>query len=144
MDRQIRGFLELYLVVVAFFLVVGVVLSSVLHQGLVPTLAEVYFFVGIAYLGASTLAWSGVANLYRYSPTLFIGSPSYRQQVVRGQIWKEGRDDHSFLVGLSFSGALLGLGAALFNPLFLIVDAIGVASALAVLRVLHARSAAKS
>ncbi len=144
MDRQIRGFLELYLVVVGFFLVVGVILTGVLHQALVPTLAEVYFFVGIAYLGASTLAWSGVANLYRYSPTLFVGSPSYRQQVVRGQIWKEGRDDQSFLVGLSFSGALLGLGAALYNPLFLIVDAVGVLAALVALRVLRARVAVKS
>ncbi len=144
MDRQIRGFLELYLVVVVFFLVVGVILSSVLHQGLVSMLAEVYLFVGIGYLAASTLAWSGVANLYRYSPTLFVGSPSYRQQVVRGQIWKEGRDDRAFLVGLSFSGALLGLGAALYSPSFLIVDAIGVLAALVALRVLRARAPVKS
>lgn len=144
MDRQLRGFIALYLVVVAIFFVVAVVVAEILHGPLLPTLAEVYFFVGVAYFAATTLAWSGVANLYRYSPTLFVGSPSYRQQVVRGQMWKEGRDDRAFLIGLSFSGALLGLGAAIYDPVFLLVDVLGIAVVVVVLRRLHPHSGANS
>jgi len=144
MDRGLRGFVEIYLVVVAIFLVVGLIVATLLRQPVLSTLAEVYVFLGVAYVGASTLAWSGVANLYRYSPTLLIGSRSYRQQVVRGKMWLEGRDDPAFLIGLSFGGALLGLGAALYDPFFVLVDALGVALVLLVLRSLRSRMGAKS
>ncbi len=136
--------MQLYLVVVAIFLVIGLLLADLLHQDLVFTLAEVYFWVGIGYIAAATLAWSGVANLYRYSPTLFIGSRSYREQVVRAKMWQEGRDDASFLLGLGFGGALLGLGAALIDPLFILVDVLVTAAVLFVLRAIRSRTGAKS
>lgn len=144
MDRDLRGFLRLYLVVVAIFLAVGVVLAGLLRMPLLSLLAELYLFVGIAYVGASTLAWSGVANLYRYSPTLFVGSRSYRQQIVRGKMWEEGRDDRAFLLGLGFGGAIMGLGAALYDLRFALVDVLGVALTLLVLRARRSRAGAKS
>ncbi len=144
MDPELRGFVKLYLFVVALFFVIAVILADLLRQGLLSMLAQVYFWIGLAYVAASTLAWSGVANLYRYSPTLFVGSRSYRQQIVKAQLWKEGRDDHAFLVGLSFGGALMGLGGAFYTPLFILVDVLAVALALLLLRALRSRTGTKS
>ncbi len=144
MDRGLRGFVQLYLLIVAIFFVIGLVLARVLHQDIVFTLAEVYFWVGIGYVAASTLAWSGVANVYRYSPTLFIGSRSYREQIIRSKLWQEGRDDASFLLGLGFGGALLGLGAALIDPVFILVDVLVVAVVLLVLHAMRSRAGTKS
>ena len=86
------------------------------------TLVQVYFWIGVAYACASILAWTGFGNLYRYSPTLFIGSRTYRQVVIDRKMWLEGRDDGELLVGLSFAGALIALALALLNPLFIAVD----------------------
>jgi hypothetical protein len=144
MDVSLRGFVKMYLLVVAFFLVLGVGLALLLHWGFVDTLAQVFFWVGIGYMAAATFAWTGFANMYRYSPTLFLGSPSYRQQIVRGQIWKEGRDDGAFVIGLCFGLALLGLAAVFIDPIFLLIDALGVALALLARHLLEARVGAKS
>lgn len=143
MDRELRGFIELFLVVVAIFFVIGALVASLLQQPILSILAEAYVLVGTAYLVASTFAWSGFANVYRYSPTLFMGSPSYRQQAVRGAMWREGRDNHAFLVGLSFGAALIGLGAALYDPVFILVDALVIAGVLLVLYALRSRVALK-
>lgn len=144
MDRDLRAFGQLYLLVVVIFFVIGVVLADVFHQEILFTLAEVYFWVGIGYIAASTFAWSGVANLYRYSPTLFIGSRSYREQLVKPKMWQEGRDDASFLLGLGFGGALLGLAAALIDPLFILIDILVVAIVLLVLHAIRSRTGARS
>ena len=144
MASQLRGYIQLYLIVAVLFFVIGVILANLLHQDLVFVLSEVYLWIGLAYVAASTLAWSGVANLYRYSPTLLIGSRTYRQQVVRGRIWEEGRDNRAFVVGLSFGGALMGLGAALYDPVFVLVDVLAVAIVLLLLRALQARLGSKS
>lgn len=144
MDRGLRSFVKVYLIIVALFFPIAVLVATLIRQDVVVTLAEVYLGIGFAYVVASTFAWSGFANLYRYSPTLFLGSRTYREQILRGSIWKEGRDDGAFLLGLSFGAALMGLGAALFDPLFILVDVAGVALVLLVLRVRHARSLAKT
>ncbi len=144
MQPELRRFAKLYLVVVAFFLLLGVLLAYLLRMDLLFILAEVYFWMGMAYIAASTLAWSGVANMYRYSPTLFIGSRSYRQQIVRSKMGQEGRDDRSFLVGLAFGGSLMGLAGALFDPLFILVDVLVVALVLLGLYAFRARSGAKA
>jgi hypothetical protein len=144
MDREIRRFAKFYVVVAAFFFVIGVILAYLLHRDLLNMLAQVYFWMGLAYIAASTLAWSGVANMYRYSPTLFIGSRSYRQQIFRSKMGQEGRDDHAYLLGLAFGGALMGLGAALFEPLFIVVDVLAVALVLLVLHALRSHSVVKS
>jgi hypothetical protein len=143
MDRELVGFARFFVVIVAVFLAVGAILAVLLRQTLLATLVQVYFWLGIAYVGASTLAWSGIANLYRYSPTLFIGSRSYRQQIVRSQMWKEGREDRDFVLGLSFGAALLGLAAALYDPLFALPDILIIAAILAVLRLRRARPLAQ-
>ncbi len=144
MDRGLSSFAKVYLAVVAIFLPIAYVVAVLLHQDLLLTLSEVYLGIGFAYVAASTFAWSGLANIYRYSPTLLLGSRTYREQVVRGSMWKEGRDDKAFLLGVGFGGALMGLGAALFDPLFILVDALAVALVLLALRVRHARSGVKT
>ncbi len=144
MDRGLRSFAKVYLVVVAVFFPIAYLVATLIHQDLLLTLAQVYFGIGFAYIVASTFAWSGLANLYRYSPTLFLGSRTYREQILRGSIWKEGRDNGAFLLGVSFGGALMGLGAALFEPIFILVDAAVVALVLLVLYARHARSAART
>jgi hypothetical protein len=83
------------------------------------------FLVGIGYVFASVLAWTGFGNLYRYSPTLFVASRSYRQTVARGSIRNEGRDPQSLWTGILFGVALLGTAFALS-------DAISAAIAIAV------------
>lgn len=144
MDPGLRGFLRMYLLVAGFFLVVGVLLALIFRMDLVPVLQQVYFWVGVGYLASAALAWTGFANLYRWSPTLFVGLPSYRRQIVRGQIWKEGRDNEAFLIGLCFGLAILGIAAALIAPVLILVDALGVALALVGWHVLRGRTSAKS
>jgi len=75
-------------------------------------------FLGVGYVFASILSWTGFGNLYRYSPTLFIGSPSYRKTITKGDMRKEGRDQASLAVGILFGLALLGSGVALLGWLF--------------------------
>ncbi len=144
MEPELRRFAKLFVVVVAFFFVIGVILAYLLRMDLVFILEEVYFWMGLAYIAASTLAWSGVANMYRYSPTLFIGSRSYRQQIFRSKMGQEGRDDRSFLVGLAFGGSLMGLAAAIFEPAFALLDILAVALVLLGLHLFRTRTGAKS
>ena len=75
-------------------------------------------FTGVGYVFASILSWTGFGNLYRYSPTLFIGSQSYRRTFAQGTIAKEGRDRGSLGIGISFGLALLGSALALFGWIF--------------------------
>ena len=75
-------------------------------------------FMGVGYVFASILSWTGFGNLYRYSPTLFIGSHSYRRTFAQGTIAKEGRDRGSLGIGISFGLALLGSALALFGWIF--------------------------
>lgn len=144
MNKDLRDFLKVYLAIVAVLFLLGLLLAVVANQPLLLILVQVYFWVGIAYVGASTLAWTGFANIYRYSPTLFTGSPSYRQQVVGRQIWNEGRDNRALLIGLTFGIALIGLAAVLFNPIFLLADVLGAGAILLARRALHSRTSTKS
>lgn len=144
MERGLRSFLKMYVVVVVIFLPIAVALAVLLHADPLVTTAEVYLGIGFAYVVASTFAWSGFANVYRYSPTLFLGSRTYREQILGGKIWKEGRDNGAFVLGLGFGAALMGLGAALFMPLFALVDVLAVAAVLLILRAIRARSVAKT
>ncbi len=73
-------------------------------------------FMGIGYVFASILSWTGFGNLYRYSPTLFVGSHSYRRTMAT--IAKEGRDRGSLGIGIFFGLALLGSALALFGWIF--------------------------
>src|SRR5437016_13081435 len=75
-------------------------------------------FLGVGYVFASILSWTGFGNLYRYSPTLFIGSPSYRKAVAHGDIRKEGRDRQALAVGILFGLALLRSRVAVLGWLF--------------------------
>src|SRR5207245_10563639 len=75
-------------------------------------------FMGVGYVFASILSWTGFGNLYRYSPTLFVGSYSYRRMMAQGTIAKEGRDRGSLGIGVFFGPALLGSSLALAGWIF--------------------------
>ena len=126
MALGVRGFLAVYALIVGILFVVALVVSVSTNWPLYTVVWEVYLWIGFGYVAASILAWTGFANLYRYSPTQFIGSRTYRQQIIHGQLWKEGRDDPSLLIGIAFGIALAALGAGLANPLFALVDLAGI------------------
>lgn len=84
--------------------------------------------VGGGCVFASILAWTGFANLYRYSPTLYLGSPSYREWIARGQVAKEGRDEQALSIGVLFGLSLMGTAFALVGWMYAaLVGAVAVA-----------------
>lgn len=127
MDRTVGDFVKMFVVIVAVLFVLALLFAVVANASLVAIAWQVYALAGVAYVAASLLAWTGFANLYRYSPTLFVGSPSYRRHVIRSDMWKEGRDNQALVVGVAFGLALMALGAALASWIFLLVDVVGVA-----------------
>ncbi|HWM51420.1 MAG TPA: hypothetical protein VNO76_08760 [Thermoplasmata archaeon] len=92
---------------------IAFVASGLLSRSFLGLLRLALSFLGLGYVIASVLAWTGFGNLYRYSPTLLAGSRSYRQMVARGPIAKEGRDPQSLWIGILFGIALLGTAFAL-------------------------------
>ena len=115
MDRTVGDFVKMFVVIVAVLFVLALLFAVVANASLVAIAWQVYALAGVAYVAASLLAWTGFANLYRYSPTLFVGSPSYRRHVIRSDMWKEGRDNQALVVGVAFGLALMALGAALVD-----------------------------
>ena len=93
--------------------------------------------LGAAYVFYAFFAWTGFANLYRVSPTLFFGLPSYRRVVVRSQMLKEGRDPDAFAYGLALGGTLVAIGAALYSLIFVAVDLAALALVIGVLLVVR-------
>jgi len=144
MADPLRDFVKAYVVIAAILLVFSAIVVLVAHLGFVYVTMLLFLWGGLAYILAATLAWTGFANLYRYSPTLFIGSRSYRHQVSRGELWKEGRDDEALLIGLAFGAALMAVGAAIWNPLFLLVDVLGLVAVGVFLRARRVRVALRS
>jgi hypothetical protein len=100
-------------------------------------------FMGGGYVFASILSWTGFGNMYRYSPTLFIGSHSYRRTIAQGTIAKEGRDRGSLGIGIFFGLALLGSALALLGWIFA-ASVLAVAIALVFLMRSLEKSPAKS
>ncbi len=116
--RALRSFGRAYIVVVVALGIVAFVASRLLSTDPLALYQLFLVFLGVGYVFASVLSWTGFGNLYRYSPTLFIGSPSYRKSIATGEIRKEGRDPGALAVGVLFGLALLGSGVALFGWLF--------------------------
>lgn len=144
MDRALREFGTTYLVIAAILLVFSAVVTYLAHMSFESVTMLLFLWGGFVYILAAALAWTGFANLYRYSPTLFIGSRSYRHRVMHGDLWKEGRDDESLLIGLAFGAALMAVGATLWNPVFVLIDALGLAVVGLLLRFRRARVASQS
>ena len=142
MRRGLAEFLKTYVVVSAILALFSAVIAAVAHLDYLYAIMLVFLWGGFIYVLTAILAWTGFANMYRYSPTLFIGSHTYRQRALSGDLWKEGRDDEALLIGLAFGVALMAVGAPLWNPLCFLLDALGVAVAAIVLRLLTARPAA--
>jgi len=116
--RTLRSFGKAYVVAVVALGIVAYVASRFLSMDPFALYQLFLVFLGVGYVFASILSWTGFGNLYRYSPTLYIGSPSYRKAIAKGDIRKEGRDQTSLAVGILFGLALLGSGVALFGWLF--------------------------
>jgi len=116
--RALRSFGKAYIVAVAALGIVAYVASRFLSMDAFALYQLFLVFLGVGYVFASILSWTGFGNLYRYSPTLFIGSPSYRKAIAKGALRKEGRDQASLAVGILFGLALLGSGVALLGWLF--------------------------
>ena len=116
--RALRSFGKAYIVAVTALGIAAYVASRFLSTDSFTLYQLFLAFLGVGYVFASILSWTGFGNLYRYSPTLFIGSPSYRKAIPKGDIRKEGRDRESLAVGILFGLALLGSGVALFGWLF--------------------------
>ena len=116
--RAFRSFGKAYVVAVVVLGIVAYVASRFLSTDLFTLYQLFLVFLGVGYVFASILSWTGFGNLYRYSPTLFIGSHSYRRTFAQGTIAKEGRDRGSLGIGISFGLALLGSALALFGWIF--------------------------
>lgn len=104
-----KGFGIFLTILAAALAVVSVLLAPLLRQSFLSVYAQVLFWIGLGYILASMLAWTGFANVYRYSPTLYFGSPSYRQRIVKGEMYREGRDRESLWIGSLFGLTLIGL-----------------------------------
>ena len=104
-----RGFAAFLAFVALLIAVLAAILAPVVQLSFLGVYPQVLFWIGLAYVLASLLAWTGFANLYRYSPTLFAGSRSYRQRMARGDMYREGRDEESLLIGSLFGLVLTGL-----------------------------------
>jgi hypothetical protein len=107
----------LYLLVVVAIALVALIASAQLSMAFLGLFRTILFLLGIGYVFASLLAWTGFGNLYRYSPTLFLGLRSYREMVARGPIRKEGRDPQSLWIGVLFGLALFGTALALTDAI---------------------------
>src|SRR5207245_11686646 len=116
--RAFRSFGKAYVVAVVALGLVAYVASRFLSANPFALYQLFLVFLGVGYVFASILSWTGFGNLYRYSPTLFIGSPSYRKAIAKGDIRKAGRDRESLAVGILFGLALLVSGVALHVCLF--------------------------
>jgi hypothetical protein len=144
MADAVRDFAKTYVVIASVLLIFSAGVTLVAHLSFLYVTMLLFLWGGLAYVLAAALAWTGFANLYRYSPTLFVGSRSYRSQVARGELFKEGRDDESLFIGLAFGAALMAVGAALWDPLFVLVDILGLAAAALAVHARRARIAARS
>ena len=144
MGRGLTEFVKTYIAISAVLLAISIVVAFVTRLSILYVVMLMFLWGGFAYLCAAILAWTGFGNLYRYSPTLFIGSRSYRKQIVSRDVWKEGRDDDALLIGLAFGAALMALGAAIWDPLFILIDALAIAGVGLLLRLHRAHSAVKS
>jgi hypothetical protein len=113
----------LYTLVVVVIAVIALLANGQFSWRFLGLFRLILALLGIGYVFASLLAWTGFGNLYRYSPTLFLGSRSYRQMVTRGSIGKEGRDTESLWTGVLF-------GLSLFGTAFALTDAISAAIAI--------------
>jgi hypothetical protein len=142
--RAFRSFGKAYVVAVVALGIVAYVASRFLSTDLF-TLYQLFLVVlGVGYVFTSILSWTGFGNLYRYSPTLFLGLPSYRRTVAQGDMGKEGRDRQALAVGILFGLALLGSGVALLGWLFaagMIAVAVAVGFSLRSLESLPAKAA---
>ena len=81
--RAFASFAKVYGIVVLLLGLVAFAVARVAKQDFIAFYQLLLVLMGIGYVFASVLAWTGFANIYRYSPTLYIGSHSYRQSIVR-------------------------------------------------------------
>lgn len=133
--RALASFAKVYGITVLLIGLIAFAVARVAKQDFIAFYQLLLVLMGIGYVFASVLAWTGFANIYRYSPTLYIGAHSYRQSIIRRDMAEEGRDEEALVLGILFGASLVGSGVALFGWLF----ALGVIAAAAAV-VLYLRS----
>ncbi len=122
-------FAKIYAVAVAILALLAIGIGRLASMDILPIYQLILVLIGVAYVFSSVLAWTGFASLYRFSPTLYIGSPSHRRFVMRPEILKEGRNTEALVIGSLFGLALIATGIALSGWLYaglVIVAAVGV------------------
>jgi len=111
-------FAKIYAVAVVLLALLAIGIGRLASMDVLPIYQLILVLIGIAYVFSSVLAWTGFASLYRFSPTLFIGSPSHRRFVMRPEILKEGRNTEALVIGSLFGLAFIGTGIALSGWLY--------------------------
>lgn len=140
--RALAGFTKAYAVAAAALALLAYAVARVASLDAISLYQLLISLIGLGYVFASILAWTGFANIYRYSPTLFIGSMSYRRSVVRSdQMAKEGRDPEALAIGILFGLSLIATGIALFGWAYAAIVTVGVAAVLLYARFLESKSA---
>ncbi len=113
LDFHLKPFLVIYGFMIVFLGILAYLLAPLVKMSFLSALVQGLFWVGVLYSISALLSWTGFANAYRFSPTLFSGSPSYRRRVIGGALYWEGRDAGSLAVGLLFGAALMASAAVL-------------------------------
>ena len=113
LGRAVRTFAKAYAVAITLIGILAYAIARVASQNSIGVYQQLLLFIGVGFVFASILAWTGFANIYRYSPTLYFSSPSYRQTVMHGKIGEEGRDSDALARGISFGLALMVSALAL-------------------------------
>jgi hypothetical protein len=127
--HALRVFAKAYVVAIVLLGILAIGIARLASRDVVSLYQLILALMGVAYVFASVLAWTGFASLYRFSPTLFVGLPSYRRSVVRPEIMKEGRNAEALATGALFGLSLVGSAIALLGWLYaalVIAVAVGV------------------
>ncbi len=129
--RALAGFAKAYAVAAALLALLAFAVARVASLDAISLYQLLIVLIGVGYVFASILAWTGFANIYRYSPTLFIGSMSYRRSVIRSdQMAKEGRDTEALAIGILFGLSLIATGVAFFGWMYAALVVVGVTAVL--------------
>lgn len=115
LGRALTAFGKAYLVAVVLLGLLAYAVARVASLDAISLYQLLLGLMGVGYVFASVLAWTGFANIYRYSPTLYFGSMSYRRSVVRGELAAEGRDSEALAIGTLFGLSLAGSAVALLG-----------------------------
>lgn len=128
-SRDLESFGKAYALTMAVLALAAVIATQLLPLEFLRFLQLFTAFAGFGFIASSVLAWTGFAMVYRISPTLWFGSPTYREMAMNPEVRAEGRDSKALFTGLSFGLALVGTAVAMEGwPSIVFVVAIAAAA----------------